>query len=190
MKARALFLDRDGVINVDYGYVYQPHRFVFIEGIFPLCRAAISFGFCIVVVSNQAGIGRGYFTESQYKTLTDWMKIQFANQGITISATYFCPYHPIHGIGEYRRDSEDRKPRPGMILRAGEELLLDLARSVLLGNQVTDIQAGDAAGLGLKVLFDPSGAVLDNSTCASADAVVERLDLAIPLIEKFGRGSS
>ena len=187
MSARALFLDRDGVINVDYGYVYQPERFVFIDGVFRLCRAAIDLGFCIVVVSNQAGIGRGFYTEPQYHSLTDWMKQQFSNEGVVITATYYCPYHPVHGVGSYKRDSEDRKPKPGMILRSAIDLALDIPKSALIGNQITDIQAAAAAGVGFKMLFEPEGGIADNGAGARADAVVQQLDCAIPLLEKFAR---
>jgi D-glycero-D-manno-heptose 1,7-bisphosphate phosphatase len=187
LTARALFLDRDGVINVDYGYVYQPERFVFIDGVFRLCRAAIDLGFCIVVVSNQAGIGRGFYTESQYHSLTDWMRQQFSNEGVVITATYYCPYHPVHGVGSYKRDSQDRKPKPGMILRSAKDLALDLPRSVLIGNQITDIQAAAAAGVGFKMLFKQEGGIAESSVGMRPDAVVQQLDCATPLIEKFAR---
>ena len=100
MKKKALFLDRDGVINVDYGYVHSPDNFEFIDGIFELVAAANQVGHLVVVVTNQAGIGRGYYNEEQFQFLTDWMKRKFVDHGCLIDGVYFCPYHPIHGKGE------------------------------------------------------------------------------------------
>ena len=190
MTGRALFLDRDGVINVDHGYVHRPDQFEFIDGIFQLCRAAMRAGFGIVVVSNQAGIGRGLYSEAQYHALTRWMTARFADENVIIAGTYYCPYHPVHGVGVYKRESEDRKPRPGMIFRAAADLGLDLAHSALLGNQGTDIQAAVAAGIGLKMLFEPDPGMVDNACAAQADVIVRQLDEAVPLLEQFTRTSA
>lgn len=149
----ALFLDRDGVINVDRPYVCKPDDFEFIDGIFDLCRKANAAGMVIVAVTNQAGIGRGLYTEQQFHHLTNWMCAQFSSNGVTIDAVYFCPFHPEHGIGRYKKDSFDRKPNPGMLLRAEKDLGLDLARSVLIGNKLSDIDAAQAAGLKNIILF-------------------------------------
>jgi len=118
----ALFLDRDGVINVEKNYVHHIKDFEFVDGIFELCRAAIETGMRIVVVTNQAGIGRGFYTEAQFQALTDWMMTRFKEEGAPISAVYFYPFHPEYGVGLYRKDSYDRKPNPGMILRARDEV--------------------------------------------------------------------
>src|SRR4030095_1199750 len=150
-RSRALFLDRDGVINVDRGYVGHIEDFEFIPGIFDLGRAAHSAGLLIIVVTNQAGIGRGYYTEDDFQTTTAWMVNQFRAQGIPIARVYHSPYHPTEGVGEYRRESFDRKPNPGMLLRAQADFDLDLARSVLVGDKDSDIAAGRAAGVGYLV---------------------------------------
>ena len=150
---KALFLDRDGVINVGGEYVHSREAFQFQNGIFELCRAAQGLGYLLVVVTNQAGIARGYYTETEFLELTNWMTEQFANQQIHIARVYYCPYHPIHGIGQYRRDSPDRKPKPGMLLRARQELNLDLTSSVLIGDNVSDIQAGKVAGVAITILL-------------------------------------
>ena len=152
---RALFLDRDGVINVDHGYVCRPEEFEFIEGIFSLCRAAQEHGYCLFVVTNQAGIGRGYYNEQEFRAVTDWMCRQFATQRVKIEQVYFCPFHPEHGLGEYRRESEFRKPGPGMILQATREHGIDLATSALIGDKISDIKAGRSAGVGLNILYHP-----------------------------------
>lgn len=156
MMDKALFLDRDGVINVDRGYVHRIEDFEFIDGIFELCATARARGFRLVVVTNQAGIGRGYFSEAEFGRLTAWMLDQFSARGIVIDRVYFCPFHPSAGIGAYRRESNDRKPAPGMILKAQAALNLDLSRSILIGDKVSDIEAGRAAGVrhSLQLLAD------------------------------------
>ena len=153
MKRRALFLDRDGVINVDHGYVHRPEDFEFIDGIFDLCRHARELGYLIVVVTNQAGIGRGFYTEVAFHALTAWMKQQFADQGVDIAAVYFCPHHALHGIGGYKRECERRKPNPGMLKDAAREHGIDLGASMLIGDKESDIEAGRRAGLALTVHF-------------------------------------
>lgn len=149
----ALFLDRDGVINVEKRYVHLIKDFEFVDGIFELCRSAIKWGMRIVVVTNQAGIGRGFYTEAQFQALTDWMMTRFEEEGAPISAVYFCPFHPEHGVGLYRKESYDRKPNPGMILRARDEVGIDLSRSILIGDKESDIKAAKAAGVGLTMLL-------------------------------------
>jgi D-glycero-D-manno-heptose 1,7-bisphosphate phosphatase len=155
-RSKALFLDRDGVINVDKKYVWRIEDFEFLPGIFELCRTAQDIGLIPIVVTNQAGIGRGYYTEQDFRTLTEWMLGQFQARGITIGRVYHCPYHPTEGIGEYRRESPDRKPNPGMMLKANRDFALDLAGSVLVGDKDSDIAAGRTAGVGynIKLLHD------------------------------------
>ena len=153
MKKPALFLDRDGVINLDHGYVHTPEKFEFVDGIFDVVAAANRVGYIVVVVTNQAGIGRGYYSEAQFYALTDWMKEKFAKHGAKIDAVYFCPYHPEHGIGKYRCESEFRKPAPGMLLQAQRELNIDLSSSIVVGDKASDMQAGRAAGVGRLLLL-------------------------------------
>ena len=144
----AVFLDRDGVINRESNYVHRIEDFHFIEGVFDACREMQRSGYRLVVITNQAGIARGYYSEDDYRVLTDWMLEQFCTQGITITGVYYCPHHPVHGLGEYRRACDCRKPAPGMITRAAREHDLDLARSALVGDKLSDIGAGRAAGVG------------------------------------------
>ncbi|MGH9452519.1 MAG: D-glycero-beta-D-manno-heptose 1,7-bisphosphate 7-phosphatase [Terriglobia bacterium] len=152
-KKKAVFLDRDGVINVDRCYVHCRDDFHFQDGIFELCRAAQTLGYLLVVVTNQAGIARGYYSEADFLELTEWMIRSFAEQQIDIARVYYCPYHPVHGVGRYKCNSPDRKPNPGMILRAKDELNLDLKSSILIGDKLSDIYAAEAAGVGRKVLL-------------------------------------
>lgn len=169
----ALFLDRDGVINIDHAYVCKPENFEFIDGIFELCQTATRLGYLIFVVTNQAGVGRGYYTEKDFNKLTDWMCGIFKIQGVVIDKVYFCPFHPEHGVGDYKIDSPYRKPAPGMIHQAAKEFDVDLAKSVLVGDHEIDIQAGVAAGVGCNLLYIPSG--LHDAIETAASAVVESL---------------
>lgn len=150
---KGLFLDRDGVINIDYGYVHKQNQFDFVDGIFEVCRAARERSYSIFIVTNQAGIGRGYYSERDFHELMDWMRAQFISYKCPIRAVYYCPAHPEFGLGEYKCDSEYRKPRPGMILSAARDFGIDLNASILLGDKESDIQAGRAAGVGKNFLF-------------------------------------
>lgn len=150
---KALFLDRDGVINRNYGYVHKREDFDFIEGIFDVAQYACKKSYKLVVITNQAGIARGYYTEEQFHQLTDWMRLQFSAAGAPIIQVYFSPYHPTAGLGKYLKDDFSRKPHPGMIRQAQKDLSIDLNRSVLIGDKVSDIQAGIAAGVGKNLLF-------------------------------------
>jgi D-glycero-D-manno-heptose 1,7-bisphosphate phosphatase len=148
----ALFLDRDGVVNRELGYVHRPEDFHFIDGVFAACRKMRQAGFRLFIITNQAGIARGYYSEADYNQLTQWMLNEFSKHGIEIDDVYYCPHHPVHGIGCYRRHCDCRKPAPGMIVRAAKEHSLDLQRSILVGDKATDIEAGRSAGVGHCVL--------------------------------------
>ena len=148
MPRRALFLDKDGVINVDHGYVCAPEHTDFIGGIFELCRAANENGWLVIVVTNQAGIARGRYTVRQFLDYMDWMRGQFAFHAARLDAVYHCPHHPVHGLGEYLRDCECRKPKPGMLLAAQREWNIDMPNSLLVGDSDSDVAAGMAAGVG------------------------------------------
>ena len=132
---KALFLDRDGVINVEKHYLHKIEDFEFIPGIIEVMRQYQQEGYALVVVTNQSGIGRGYYTEEAFWQLTEWMNQSLAVYGVIIDGVYFSPYHPEKGVGEYRRESDCRKPGPGMLLKAAEEMELDLGASMLLGDK-------------------------------------------------------
>ena len=143
---KALFLDRDGVINVDVGYGYRIDQMQFLPGIFEFTKQYADAGYVIVVVTNQAGIARGYFDEAQlveiHRTLDQLLDLSQAH----IDAYYFCPHHPSAGFGEYKTDCSCRKPKPGLLIAAATHFNLDLAKCILVGDKATDIQAGQAAG--------------------------------------------
>jgi D-glycero-D-manno-heptose 1,7-bisphosphate phosphatase len=149
---KALFLDRDGVINVDKDYVYLIEHFEFTEGIFDLCRKYASEGYKIIVITNQAGIARGYYTEEDFRHITEWMLELFNQEGVRIDKVYHCPHHP-----EVEGPCECRKPNPGMLLQAINEFDLDITRCILIGDKETDLEAGRRAGIpeGNLILYPP-----------------------------------
>ncbi len=144
---RALFLDRDGVVNREVVYLHKAEEVRWVDGIFSLCRTARLLGYTIIVVTNQAGIARGYYTQEDFDALTVWMRTEMEREGAAVDAVYSCPYHPEHGVGEYRREHEDRKPGPGMLRRGEKEFGVELSESVMVGDRCSDIEAGMAAGI-------------------------------------------
>jgi len=153
-SSRALFLDRDGVINKEINYLYKIEDFEFVEGIFDLCRTAIENDYRIIVITNQAGIARGYYSEADLEKLSKWMMEEFARHGIEISRVYACPHLIDADLEAYRCDCHARKPNPGMLLQAQKDFDLDLTECVLIGDKVSDVEAGLAAGIDDLILFD------------------------------------
>ncbi len=149
MKNKALFVDRDGVINVEKNYVHTVDEFEFIPEIFGILKKYQDEGFLIIVVSNQAGVARNYYTEKDVKIVNNWMVHKLKEKGITIREVYYCPHHP-----DFTGDCECRKPRPGMILKALEKYNIDPEKSVLIGDKETDILAGRNAGIGTNLYIN------------------------------------
>lgn len=147
LRRPCAFLDRDGVINVDTDYVHTPDEFRFMPGMPAAISALNDAGWLVVVITNQAGIGRGYYDEQEFAEFTHWIDDRLAEAGAHVDATYHCPHHPTEGTGEYLRDCECRKPKPGMLLRAIAEWGPDLKRSFMLGDTLNDMAAAAAAGV-------------------------------------------
>lgn len=143
---KALFLDRDGTINVDHGYVSRIADFEFIPGIFDLCARAHELGYLIIIITNQSGIARGYYTEDDYRRLTEHMVAEFAARGIAIADVLHCPL----------LDGPMRKPEPGLFLLAQQKHGIDMAASISVGDKPRDIEAAQRAGCGRNFLFSQS----------------------------------
>lgn len=150
---KALFLDRDGIINIDGHYVHKIEDFHFMDGIFDFCRTAKDKGYKLIVFTNQSGIARGYFHEEDFHKLTEWMCKRFEEEKCSIEKVYYCPYHPTKGIGKYKCESEDRKPNPGMLYKARDEFNLDLSASVVIGDRDRDVESGRNAGINNLILM-------------------------------------
>ncbi|CAN0500125.1 unnamed protein product [Laminaria digitata] len=176
IKNRALFLDRDGVINVDSGYIWRPEDFIFNDGVFEACRSASAMGFMLFVVTNQAGIGRGLYSEKDFQALNEWMLGRFREESIEIGRVYFAPTHPENGIGVYRRESPDRKPGPGMLFKARDAFNIDMSRSAIVGDRETDILAGINGGVATRILVEGAE---DDPASSRADTVVSSLVEAV-----------
>jgi D-glycero-D-manno-heptose 1,7-bisphosphate phosphatase len=148
----ALLLDRDGVVNIDKGFVAAREHFEWRAGIFRLAEIASSYEIPIVIVTNQTGIGRGYYSQTDFDRLTGWMCTEFARRGTPIARVYHCAHHPDSLEPELKAHHPWRKPEPGMLLAARDELDLDLARSVMVGDQWSDMLAAANAGVGHAIL--------------------------------------
>ena len=150
---RAAFLDRDGVINVDRGYVWRREDFEFVPGALEGARRLHDAGNLLVVVSNQSGIARGLYSEADFAELTSWMKQEFSAAGAPLAGVYYCPHHPTEASGIYRRECSCRKPGPGMLLTAASELGIDLASSIMFGDKTSDLESARSAGVPMRVLL-------------------------------------
>jgi D-glycero-D-manno-heptose 1,7-bisphosphate phosphatase len=143
----ALFLDRDGVINIDRSYVYRVEDFEWVEGARETIARFNALGWLVFVVTNQSGIARGFYTEEQMQILHDWMAPELARADAHIDRIYHCPFHEEGTIDRYRKDSFDRKPKPGMLIRAMTDFPVIKERSFLIGDKQADLDAAKAAGV-------------------------------------------
>ena len=164
---KALFLDRDGVINVEKDYLYKIEDFEFIDGIFDLVSHYYDLGYKVFVVTNQSGIARSFYTQSDFSKLTQWMMLEFLKKDIKIEKVYFCPHHP-----DISGECSCRKPKPGMILEAASAYDIDLKHSIMIGDKERDIEAGLNAGIKETYLFDNSKTIVDSK----ATKIVSKLD--------------
>lgn len=146
MEEKALFLDRDGVINQDFGYVSEVKNFIFCDGIFEALRGFMKKNYKLFIITNQSGIARGYYSLEDFFTLTDFMLKEFKKEKIKIEKVYFCPH-------DEKAHCSCRKPKAGMIEQALEEYEVNPEKSLLIGDKITDIQAGQAAKLGRTFLL-------------------------------------
>jgi D-glycero-D-manno-heptose 1,7-bisphosphate phosphatase len=142
---RAVFIDRDGTLNVEKDYLYRVDDCELIPGAVDAVRRLNEAGWLVVVVTNQSGVARGYYGEQEVASLHRHMADELAQGGGQVSGWYFCPHHPA-GQEPYNRQCDCRKPLPGMLLQAARELEIDLSRSWMVGDKLVDVQAGQAAG--------------------------------------------
>ena len=187
MSQRAAFIDRDGVLNEERAFVHRIEDFVFLPGAIEALRARESAGYRRVVVTNQSGIARGLYTEADYQRLTDQVRERLRGEGVTLDAIEYCPHLPDAPLPEYRRACECRKPAPGMLLAAIRSLDLDPAGSFLVGDRLTDVQAGRAAGIG-RCFLVRTGYALTAEAIGAADGVYE--DLLACVRDVLGAGEA
>lgn len=151
-KKTAVFLDRDGVINREVNYCHKIEDFIFVSGVIEALKMLQRKFDHLFIVTNQAGIGKGFYTEKQYSTLTSWMISRLADEGVNITKVYFCPHH-ISGVYPYNINCDCRKPKPGMINQAVREYNIDVSKSILIGDKSSDMQAAQNANLKRKILM-------------------------------------
>ncbi len=159
---QALFLDRDGVINIEKEYLYKISDFEFIDGVFDTCQYFQNQGYLIIIITNQAGIARGKYTENDFANLTQWMLAKFTQKGILISQVYHCPHHP-----KFTGECICRKPNPGMLVEAQKTFKIDLGKSILVGDKESDIQAGINAGITQTILVRSGHIINEANTQAT-----------------------
>lgn len=172
MANKAIFLDRDGTINADHGYVHKIDDFQFIEGVGKALKQLQDKGYLLVLVTNQSGIARGYFSEAQFHQLTEWMDWSLdEDYGVVLDGIYYCPHHP-EGKGEFKAECDCRKPKAGMFLEAIKDLNIDPKQSYMVGDKLEDLLAAEAAGVKTKVLVKTGKPVTAEGE-AKADLVLD-----------------
>jgi len=186
MKRWGVFLDRDGVINEEVGYLDDPDALKLIPGAADAIRRLSRAHIPVIVISNQAGVARGYFPEQRVHQIHEALSRLLAANGARIDRYYYCPHHPTEGVGPYRLDCECRKPEPGMLLKAAEEFGLNLRRCYLIGDKAIDIETGWRAGTHtILVLTGYGGEMWRNwSYLFKPDHVAQNLQEAVEWILK------
>ena len=173
-KKKAVFLDRDGVINKEINYLHKIEDFEFTHGCIDGLTKLQQQGYLLFVITNQAGIGRGYYTEADFEHLNQWMLTTLKASGIEITAVQYCPHHPEHGLGTYKLDCECRKPKTGMITPLIEKYNIDTTKSLLIGDKISDIDAGFQANINTLILVE-SGHPLPDKIPSKVSHVIKDL---------------
>ncbi len=174
MRRKAAFIDRDGVLNEERAFVHRAEDFVFLPGAAEALRELKAAGYLLVVITNQSGIARGLYSEADYLALTAHMRDRLAAEGISLDAVEYCPHLPDAPVARYRLECDCRKPKAGMLTRAIQALDIDPGASLLVGDRLSDLEAGRAAGIG-RCFLVRSGYPLPDEAVAQADAVYEDL---------------
>lgn len=175
---KVAFLDRDGVVNKDTGYVYKVEDFTFVDGCIDALKTFQEKEYKIIIVTNQSGIGRGYYTEADHQKLTHWYCRQLLDQGVTVTDVFHCPHMPDDHCG-------CRKPKNGLFLQAAEKYAIDFSNSFMAGDKLSDLKAGHAAGLSCLVSVNKNGVALAQSDVLDVDSLSDPL-----LSKKIQRFSS
>ena len=174
MAIKTIFLDRDGVINKEVGYLNRIEDFIFIDGVFEACLSFKKLDYQIIIISNQSGIARGYFTLFEYEKLTKWMLNQFSKKNISILDVFFCPHGPKSKCG-------CRKPKPGMIIAAMNKHNINLEKSWMIGDKETDIEAANLSGINNTILLR-SGHIINESD-SKAKHIIDSIKESINVIQ-------
>ena len=182
-KRPALFLDRDGVINQDLGYVHHKDNFIFLPRIFKLISTANAHGYFVIIITNQAGIGRGLYSEEDFRQLSLWMLDQIKNNDGSVNAIYYSPFHPTKGLHKYLLHENTRKPGSGMFAEALQNFNIDIPRSVMVGDKISDMTASITAKVGKNFLLHKMNDNLLDTELLQSITVVQDLN---PIIAFLG----
>lgn len=168
---KAAFLDRDGVINIDYAYVSKKEHFDFVEGALEGIRVLVEKGYAPVLITNQSGIGRGKYTVFEFKKLCCWLEGVLAKQNTPLLAVYFCPHHPEKAFAPYLQECSCRKSAPGMLLAAQEDLNINMTQSIFIGDKNSDMTAAMRADIPTRILVQSDGfKPFDKQDCCTQTA--------------------
>jgi len=194
MKKPAIFIDRDGTINEQMGYINHSSRFVMLPGVPEAFRLLNEAGFLAIIVSNQSGVARGYFPMELIKKIHSMMKEHISRQGGYIDGIYFCPHYPGGSVQEYAVECDCRKPRTGLIDRACRDFEIDLTRSYMTGDHYTDMELADRANIkGILVRTGYGAGVVEynlagmaNKPCYIADDLLDAVRWIIEKEKNYG----
>ena len=175
MAIKTIFLDRDGVINEEINYLFQIKDFIFIEGVFDVCKFFDELGYKLIIITNQSGIARGFYSEKDYQIITNWMLKKFELNGVKIYDTFHCPHHPSSNCS-------CRKPKPGMFFKASTIHNIDFSQSWMIGDKESDIQAANAAGI-FNTILVRSGHKIDELNSKSSH-IIDSIKESINIIKK------
>lgn len=155
-QKKAIFLDRDGTLIKEIPYLHSPEKIEFETGTISALLTLQNQDYLLIIITNQAGIGREIFTREQYKQTEKALHERLLAKGVHLTKTYFCPHHPLQGKGKYLKDCPNRKPKPGMLLEAIKKYNINPKNSYMIGNNISDIQAGINANVKTILLENPS----------------------------------
>ena len=160
MSKKAVFIDRDGVINKEVGYLHKIKDFKFIDGVFDACLYLQNLGYHLIIVTNQSGISRGYYSENDFHVVNNWMLEQFSHQDIKFLDVFFCPHGP-------ESTCNCRKPQPGMFIQANDKHDIDMNNSWMVGDKEADIQAANAAGINNTIIVKSGHTINERNSNAT-----------------------
>ena len=179
---KVVFLDRDGTINVEKGYLHRPEDLILIPGAAKAIGLLNARGYKTVVVTNQAGVARGYYTEEDVRILHDYLNERLKEEGAHIDLFFYCPHHPQHGIGEYKKECACRKPACGMLAMAEQYFAVDKAHSYMIGDNAGDMGAGKNYGVKTILVGTGYGQEMKRQGSVSYDYFAEDLLEAAKLV--------
>lgn len=171
----AAFLDRDGTINVEKDYLYRKEDFEYLDGAIEGLRQLVSWGYLLVIITNQSGIARGYYKEDDFRKLTDWMLSDLKTKGIRIEKVYYCPHHPEGKIEKYAKICNCRKPKTGLFYQAAEELGIDLDKSIAIGDKPRDLEICNETGVKGFLFSEDSNKMESYLTCKSWKEIIQNI---------------